>query len=130
VTLTDEDRKNLTENYVNKSLSTIETVRFLIENNQLSLAMNRIYYGIYYILSGLGIKYHFRTSKHAQLIGWFNKEFVKTGKIHPQYSKMIRKAFENRMQGDYDVFTVFTKEESEQAFEEMKAVITEIQKLI
>ncbi len=47
MTLTDAERKSLIDNYVEKSLATMDQVRFLIENNQFSLAVNRIYYGIY-----------------------------------------------------------------------------------
>ena len=105
-------------------------MKFLIENGELALAVNRIYYGIYYILSALAIRSQFKTSKHSQLISWFNKTFVKEGIVDQKYSKLIRKAFENRMEGDYDVFSVFTKEEVEQSLEEMEEVISEIQKLI
>jgi len=128
--LKDEDRRALIENYINKSRITIEKVQFLIENNEFSLAVNRIYYGIYYSLSALSIKKEFKTSKHTQLIGWFNKTFVKEGIVDKRYGKLIRKAFENRMEGDYNVFFDFSKEEVEQSFGEMKEVIDEIQKLI
>ncbi len=130
MTLTIEDRKTLIENYVNKSQVTIKKVIFLIKNNEFSLAINQIYYGIYYMLSALAIKNQFKTSKHLQLIGWFNKTFVKEGIVDTRYSKLIRKAFENRMDGDYNVLVDFSKEEVEQAFKEMKEVISEIKKLI
>lgn len=130
MTLTNEDREALITNYVNKSRETIGKVEFLIEHNELSLAVNRIYYGIYYILSALAVKYQFKTSKHAQLIGWFNKRFVKEGIVDNRYGKLIRKAFENRMEGDYGLFFDLSKEEVEQSFEEMKEVIAEIQRLI
>ena len=40
------------------------------------MAVNRIYYGLYYAVTALAIKHRFETSKHLQLIGWFNKEFI------------------------------------------------------
>lgn len=130
MTLKDQDREALIANYTNKSLEAIEKVKFLVEHNELSLAVNRIYYGIYYILSALAIKHQFRTSKHTQLIGWFNKKFVKEGMVDGRYGKLITRAFESRMKGDYDVFSSFTKEKVEQSFTEMKEVVAEIQRLI
>ena len=124
--LKDEDRRALIENYINKSRVTIEKVQFLIENNEFSLAVNRIYYGIYYSLSALAIKREFKTSKHTQLIGWFNKTFVKEGIVDKRYGKLIRKAFENRM--DYNVFFDFSKEKVKQSFGEMKEVINHLEK--
>jgi len=53
--LKDEDRRALIENYINKSRITIEKVQFLIENNEFSLAVNRIYYGIYYGSTGTDV---------------------------------------------------------------------------
>ncbi len=130
MTLSNEDRKTLIKNYAEKGQATIEKVRFLIDNSEFALAVNRIYYGIYYMLSALALKNHHETSKHAQLISWFNKVFVKEGIVNEKYGKMIRKSFENRMEGDYNVLSNFPRDEVEQAFKEMKDVISEIQKLI
>ncbi len=130
MTLSDEDRKSLIRNYLDKSQESIAQVKFLIENNQLSLAVNRIYYGIYYILSAAAIKNQFKTSKHEQLIGWFNKIYIKGNIIDKKYSRLIRKFYENRVEGDYNVFSEFSEEEVNQSFEEMKDVISEIQKMI
>ena len=130
MTLNDEDRELLIHNYLEKSRTTIKKVEFLVENSEYQLAVNRIYYGIYYSLSALAIKHQYSTSKHAQLIGWFNRTFVKAGAIEKEFSKMIRKAFENRMEGDYNVFADFSKEEVEQSLKEMKIVIQALEKLI
>ena len=130
MTLSDDDRELLIDNYLEKSRTTIKKVEFLVENSEYQLAVNRIYYGIYYSLSALAIKHQYSTSKHAQLIGWFNRTFVKAGAIEKEFSKMIRKAFENRMEGDYNVFADFSKEEVEQSLKEMKIVIQALDKLI
>ncbi len=130
MTLSEQDREALIQHHVDKSMESIHQVKFLIENNQLSLAVNRIYYGVYYILSALAIKSRFKTSKHEQLIGWFNKIYIKGNIVDKRYGKIIRKFHENRMEGDYNVFSDFLKEEVEQAFIEMKDTIAEIRKLI
>ena len=65
MTLNDEDRELLINNYLEKSRTTIKKVEFLVDNNEYQLAVNRIYYGIYYSLSALAIKHQYSTSKHA-----------------------------------------------------------------
>ena len=130
MTLTEQDRTALTKNYISKSYQTIEQVNFLIEHNQFTLAANRIYYGIYYALSALALKHKFSTSKHLRLIGWFNKTYIKGNIIDKRYGKIIRKAYDNRMEGDYNVLADFSKEEIMQSFKEMKEVIIEINKLL
>jgi uncharacterized protein (UPF0332 family) len=54
---------------------------------------------MFYSLLALGIKSDFETSKHAQLIGWFNKNFINEGLIDPRYGKIINKAFNRRTKG-------------------------------
>ena len=58
---------------------TEDEVNFLIENNKLHLAVNRIYYGSFYILSALALKYRFQTSKHGQT--WTVNRLSSTRKI-------------------------------------------------
>jgi uncharacterized protein (UPF0332 family) len=130
MSLTNEDRAALIQVYKDKSCEAINTAEFLIQNNQLSVAADRIYYGIYYMLSAVALKDRFKTSKHEQLIGWFNKTYINTNLIDRKYGKIIQNAFENRMKSDYDVFFKLTREKVEQAFAEMKEVIAEIEKLI
>ncbi len=74
----DQDRSNLIKYRLDQSRETVELAKFLIDSGKLTTAVNRIYYGIFYAVTALAIKYSFETSKHGQLIGWFNKEFIAT----------------------------------------------------
>jgi uncharacterized protein (UPF0332 family) len=87
-------------------------VEFQIENNYLVLAVNRIYYGMFYMLLALALKYNYKTSKHSQLLGWFNKNFVKEGKIDGEVGKIVHKAFQDRTDGDYGFLFVLKKKKS------------------
>lgn len=113
-----------------QATQSIDDVKLLIENKKLALAVNRIYYGMFYILLALSLKHGFKTSKHNQLIGWFNKEFVKTGKIDVKFGKIIHDAYENRTDSDYGVFVEFEEEEVFVRFDEMKLFIKEIEKFL
>ena len=72
----DEDRQSLICYRLEQAKDTVDLSRFLIDSKKYVVAVNRIYYGLYYSVTALAIKHKFETSKHAQLIGWFNKEFV------------------------------------------------------
>jgi len=74
---------------------------------------------MFYSLLALGLKYEFETSKHAQLIGWFNKNFIQEGLIEPKYGKIINKAFNRRTKCDYDSFIEFDLETVEEMYKEM-----------
>jgi uncharacterized protein (UPF0332 family) len=81
---------------------------------------------MYYALTALALKHTFETSKHGQLIGWFNKEFVLSKKVDPKYGKILRNAYQNRTKGDYDAFILFSTGEVESMLTEMIDFIEEI----
>jgi uncharacterized protein (UPF0332 family) len=124
------DFQHLINYRVQQANETVKEVEFQIENNFLVIAVNRIYYGMFYMLLALALKNRFKTSKHSQLVGWFNKEFVKTGKIDREIGKIVHKAFEDRTDGDYGIFVQFEKEEVMEKLNDMKRFLFELEKLI
>ncbi|MFN8208964.1 MAG: HEPN domain-containing protein [Bacteroidales bacterium] len=125
-----DDRKLLIEYRLQQALDTAELAKFLVSSNKLVIAVNRIYYGMYYALTALALKDKFETSKHLQLIGWFNKEYIATKKSDQKYGKILRNAFQNRTKGDYDAFVEFDKTEVEIMISEMIEFVDEIHKLL
>jgi uncharacterized protein (UPF0332 family) len=125
-----KDKSNLIRYRLQQAIDTIEVVDILIKNKKYTAAINRIYYGIFYTILALAIKFDFESSKHQQLIGWFNKEFILTRKVEKDYGRILRKAYENRTIGDYDAFIEFDKNDVIQLFEEMKQFITRIEELL
>ncbi len=107
----DNDREILIQYRLNQAQQTIGEVSKLIEADLLSVAVNRIYYGIFYSLTALALRYEYQSSKHAQLMGWFNQNFVKPGLIEVKYGKILRDAFKNRSDGDYAPFILFEKDD-------------------
>lgn len=128
--INENDRQVLIDYRLEQAKETIRVSRFLIDSNQLVVAVNRIYYGMYYALTALAVKFRFETSKHLQLIGWFNKKFIATGTLKPYYGKILRNAFQNRTKGDYDAFITFEKEEVIEMHEEMMEFIKTIEDIL
>lgn len=107
----DNDREILIQYRLNQSRQTIGEVSKLIESDLLNIAVNRIYYGIFYSLTALALHYEYQSSKHFQLMGWFNQHFIKPGLIEIKYGKILRDAFKNRSDGDYAPFILFEKDD-------------------
>jgi uncharacterized protein (UPF0332 family) len=124
------DRDSLINYRISQAVDTIELSRFLIISDKLPVAVNRIYYGMYYSLTALALKHKFETSKHHQLLGWFNKEFVAAGIVDTKYGKIIRNAYQTRRKGDYDAFVIFTTEEVESMLSDLIEFINEIKRVI
>ena len=85
---------------------------------------------MYYALTTLALKHKFETSKHGQLIGWFNKEFVAQNIVDKKYGKILRNAFQNRTKGDYDAFVYFSFAEVEEMITDMSLFINKIDSII
>ena len=126
----DKEREALIEYRIQQAFETIELARFLVSSDKRTTAVNRIYYGMYYALTALAIRNKFETSKHAQLIGWFNKEFIATKTLDAKFGKILRNAFQNRTKGDYDAYVIFSKNEVETLFSEMIIFIEAISQLL
>ena len=76
----EKDRNALIDYRLQQADESLELAKFLAESQKLGIAVNRIYYGMYYDLTALALKNNFETSKHSQLIGWFNREFIASKK--------------------------------------------------
>jgi uncharacterized protein (UPF0332 family) len=128
--ITKDERKALINYRLNQALESISEVELLIKFEKYRSAVNRIYYGMFYCLLALGLKYEFETSKHQQLIGWFNKNFIHTQKVEFKYGQIVRDAFKERQKGDYEVYVEFTKIQVDEMFENLKDFIKEIEKIL
>lgn len=81
------DKDILVKYRIERAEGTLEEIELAIENDKLHLAANRIYYSVFYVVSALALKNEFKTSKHSQLLSWFNREIVKTGLIDKNFGK-------------------------------------------
>jgi len=128
--LNETARENMIKYRLVQAKDTISVVELLIKNNKLPTAVNRIYYGMFYSLLALSLKYRFESSKHQMLLGWFNKHFIHTNKIDLRFGKILKNAYKNRTKGDYDTFIEFNIDDVKLMLTEMKEFIEEIDRFI
>jgi uncharacterized protein (UPF0332 family) len=101
-------------NCLDKSFQAYEDACLGIENKRYSMALNRIYYSIFYSVLALGYKDNFITSKHKQLMGWFNKKYIHEEKIFPEdLMDIYKNAYRNRQESDYEILNLKEITESE-----------------
>ncbi|MCU0348967.1 MAG: HEPN domain-containing protein [Saprospiraceae bacterium] len=124
--MTPAERNHLVSLRMEQAVATIAEAEQCIAQELLPAATNRIYYGMFYAMLALGILKGFETSKHQQMIGWFNKQFVHTGIFPKQFGRMAKDAFEVRMDSDYKVKLTPTPEQLEALLADMKLFIRTI----
>lgn len=73
-------------------------------------------------------------SKHAGVISYFQREYVKSGIFEKQYSKYLSQAFQIRNQADYEDFYIVSRsdaaEQYEKALEFVNVIDTYLQNII
>jgi uncharacterized protein len=123
----------LIKNSIEKSKRALSDAKFNMENNRYETAMNRIYYSIFYVVLALGYASDFITSKHLQLMGWFNRKFIYEDKVFEKKLKDIYKtAYEQRQESDYNLNKDFLLDYNEvsRSFDDAHYFINSIEEFI
>jgi uncharacterized protein (UPF0332 family) len=111
MTILENDRKSLVLHKIQKAAQTLGELPVLVENGFLATAVNRAYYSVFYAVSALALLHSFSTSKHNQLIGWFNRNIIKSNILDRQYGDIYRQLYELRRKGDYDDYIEFSSDD-------------------
>ncbi|MBU1680255.1 MAG: HEPN domain-containing protein [Bacteroidetes bacterium] len=113
-----------------RTFETLNEISILIENNLLFIAMNRIYYAGFYIVSALLLFDDFSSSKHKQQIVYFNKNYIRSKIISIEVGEILNKSFQKRSAADYSDYVTITKTEVIEYFEKMKIFVEEVNGII
>lgn len=69
-------------------------------------------------------------SKHAGVMAYFQKNYVKSGIFEKEYSKILTGAFEMRSESDYDDYYVLSREEVEEQVQSAQFFLDGIMKYV
>lgn len=108
-----------------KAKEKMKTARIDYDFQRYEDSISRAYYAVFHAISAVLLSKGLHYSSHSQTIGYFNKEFIKTGVFPKEFSKNIQKLFNDRQTGDYG-FEIFSepdtaKEDMEMAEKIIKA---------
>jgi len=81
---------------------------------------------MFYAISALALAREKSFSKHGLLIGWFNSEYVNTGKVESTFGRFINTSWKNRTRGDYQFIVNVTRED----LDESLSILDEFNRLI
>ncbi len=85
-----------------KSREKLITARIDFEHERHDDSVSRSYYAVYHAISAVLFSHGLHFSSHAQTIGAFNKDFIKTKLFPSSFTRVIEKLFNERQIGDYD----------------------------
>jgi uncharacterized protein len=113
-----------------KAESKLKSARIVFEARQYDDAVSRAYYGVFHALTAALLTKRLVFSSHSQVIGAFNREFVKTGMVPPEFSKDIQILFDDRQSGDYDVVTPIDRDLAQHDILRAEKIVTAIYRYI
>ena len=104
--MTPEERE-LLRYRLQRAQEALDEAALLHEKGHLNACVNRLYYACFYVVSALLLTEGKSSSKHSGIRALFNKEWVKTGHISPEYGRFYRRLYDSCQKGDYGDFVQF-----------------------
>jgi Uncharacterized conserved protein related to C-terminal domain of eukaryotic chaperone, SACSIN len=92
-----------------KASEKLETARIMYKNARYDDAVSRAYYAAFHAMTAALLSRNLSYSSHGQVIGAFNREFIKTDIFPKNYSAVIQALFDDRQIGDYGIFVKISK---------------------
>ena len=127
------DKQTLFNYRLKQAEETLSDAEKMLEQNiSPRSVINRAYYSMFYALLALYIDndINLKTSKHSGVITLFDKEFVHTGKIEADYSKILHKLFAARQESDYRELITLTKEDASDHLKLAREFVSKIKNFI
>jgi len=93
-------------------------------------AVNRAYYAMFYAILALSVFKGQVLSKHSGAIAFFDLEFIKSGVLPKQLSKILHLAFDQRQANDYGELWSIDQTETEQAIRNSREFVAKVVELL
>ena len=108
----------------------LSAAKSLLQEKCYKDSVNRSYYAMFTAIRAILALDGQDFSKHAGVISYFQREYVKTGKFDKKYSNYISQAFQIRNNADYADFFLVSEHDAQEQCERAAELITEIEKYV
>lgn len=123
-------KKALSDYRLMKAKEDLQAAKITYEHNKLAQSVNRSYYAIFHAVRALLAFDLFDAKRHSTVIGYFNQQYIASGKIDKEYYKMLARAFDQRMKSDYHDFYIVSKEEAQRQLDNARQFIDSMETYI
>jgi len=101
----------------------LDSAKLLLDAGHYKDSIGRSYYAIFTAVRAVLAKDKVDFSKHAGVIAYFQREYVKTEIFDKKYSKYLQSAFQIRNNCDYDDFFIASKQDAEEQYERAETML-------
>lgn len=125
-----DNRKELMKYRLEMAKERLHSSKVLLDDGSYKDSIGRSYYAMFTSVRALLAMEGQDFSKHAGVIAYFQKEFIKTGKFDKKYSKYISQAFQIRNNTDYADFFIVSAQDAKEQYEKAKEFLEVIEKYL
>ncbi len=122
--------RDLSRYRMEKSRADLAAAEILCDRGLYDQSLNRSYYAIFHSVRSLLALDQFDSRKHSGIIAYFNRNYVSSGVLDKEYSKILMGAEKLRNKSDYDDFYIVSKSDVEKQIANAKTFISAIESLI
>lgn len=115
-----DSRRELIKYRLESARERLESAEILFLNGNYKDSIGRSYYAMFTAVRALLARDGIDYSKHAGVISYFQKEYIKTQKIDKRYSKYLSQAFQIRNNTDYSDFFIVSQSDAKEQYEKAK----------
>lgn len=108
---------NLAKYRLDNAEEKLESAKLLMDAGKYKDSIGRSYYAIFSAVRAVLASDKVDFSKHAGVIAYFQKEYIKTEIFEKKYSKYLQAAFQIRNSCDYDDFFIASKVDAEEQYQ-------------
>lgn len=128
--LTNDERQSIVKYRVENAQKALGEAKTIMEIGLWNLVANRLYYSLYYACTALLIQNKIAVHTHAGMMTLINQHFVQTGRLTRDDSRLLKKMYTLRQEGDYEDFVEVTDEEIKMYFPLVESLLNKIIVLI
>ena len=125
-----EQKKELMRYRLDMARERLHSAKVLLEDGSYKDSIGRSYYAMFTAVRALLALEGQDFSKHAGVIGYFQKEYIKTGRFDRKFSKYISQAFLIRNNTDYADFFLVSRKDAREQYERAVEFLQEVKKYL
>lgn len=116
--------------YLKLSNEALESAQLLYDNQKFRDCVSRAYYSMFYMAKALLCNVERPAHKHRGVIDQFNLYYIKTKKVDHKFYLRYVKAFEDRLNADYQILEPILKELAKQKLQDATELRHEILRIL
>lgn len=115
---------------LDKSKQSLDDAEVLYKRKSYDSAASLAYYSVFHAIQAVLVTKGLAFSKHAQVKGAFNREFIHTGIFQKNFTQIVERLFKDRHVGDYGYGEHINEESAKKDIADARVVVKAIKEYL